>query len=139
VKALIADRLIGEEQEILIVGMCKKGKMGEVFFASSAENRCVASCKHACHSTKIEEFLLMTTSSTMNNPAGKYASVNGINLYYELHGTGSPLIMLHGGFGTFDMFAALNYRWRLGFISSLARRRVFPPPWRWLEGCRLEW
>ncbi len=48
----------------------------------------------------------MTTST--NNPAGKYASVNGINLYYEIHGTGTPLIMLHGGFGTFDMFATLS-------------------------------
>jgi pimeloyl-ACP methyl ester carboxylesterase len=48
----------------------------------------------------------MTTDT--NNPAGKYASVNGINLYYEIHGTGKPLIMIHGGFGTFDMFAALS-------------------------------
>jgi len=48
----------------------------------------------------------MTTST--NNPAGKYASVNGINLYYEIHGTGKPLIMLHGGFGTFDIFAAIS-------------------------------
>src|SRR5437763_5016065 len=43
-----------------------------------------------------------------NNPAGTYASVNGISLYYEIHGTGKPLIMLHGGFGTFEMFAALS-------------------------------
>ena len=56
----------------------------------------------------------MTTST--NNPAGNYAAVNGINLYYEMHGTGRPLVMLHGGFGTFEMFAALapaltqNYR-----------------------------
>jgi pimeloyl-ACP methyl ester carboxylesterase len=48
----------------------------------------------------------MTTNT--NDPAGKYASVNGINLYYEIHGTGKPLIMLHGGFGTFDMFSALS-------------------------------
>jgi pimeloyl-ACP methyl ester carboxylesterase len=48
----------------------------------------------------------MTTNT--NNPAGKYASVNGIDLYYEIHGTGKPLIMLHGGFGTFEMFAALS-------------------------------
>src|SRR5579864_5175936 len=48
----------------------------------------------------------MTT--TTNNPTGKYAAVNGINLYYEIHGTGQPLIMLHGGFGTFDMFAAVS-------------------------------
>lgn len=48
----------------------------------------------------------MTTNT--NNPTGTYASVNGINLYYEIHGTGKPLIMLHGGFGTFEMFAALS-------------------------------
>lgn len=48
----------------------------------------------------------MTTNT--NNPAGKYASVNGITLYYEIHGTGKPLIMLHGGFGSFEMFAALS-------------------------------
>ena len=48
----------------------------------------------------------MTTKT--NNPAGNYAPVNGINLYYEIHGTGKPLIMLHGGFGTFDMFTALS-------------------------------
>ena len=48
----------------------------------------------------------MMTSS--NNAAGKYAAVNGIELYYEIHGTGKPLVMLHGGFGTFDMFAALS-------------------------------
>ncbi len=47
----------------------------------------------------------MTTNT--NNSAGKYAQVNGINLYYEIHGTGKPLIMLHGGFGTFETFAAL--------------------------------
>src|SRR5260370_1677868 len=48
----------------------------------------------------------MTTNT--NNPAGKYASVNGITLYYEVHGTGKPLIMLHGGFGSFAMFTALS-------------------------------
>jgi pimeloyl-ACP methyl ester carboxylesterase len=48
----------------------------------------------------------MTTDT--NNPTGNYASVNGINLYYEIYGTGKPLIMLHGGFGTFEMFATLS-------------------------------
>jgi pimeloyl-ACP methyl ester carboxylesterase len=27
---------------------------------------------------------------------GKYASVNGLNMYYEIHGTGEPLVVLHG-------------------------------------------
>jgi len=32
-----------------------------------------------------------------------YAPVNGINLYYEVYGTGRPLILLHGAFYTIDM------------------------------------
>jgi pimeloyl-ACP methyl ester carboxylesterase len=35
-----------------------------------------------------------------NNIQGKYASVNGIQMYYELHGSGSPLVLLHGGGST---------------------------------------
>jgi len=31
---------------------------------------------------------------------GRYANVNGIKMYYELHGTGSPLVLLHGGGST---------------------------------------
>src|SRR5215469_13616273 len=27
---------------------------------------------------------------------GKYASVNGLNMYYEIHGAGRPLVLLHG-------------------------------------------
>src|SRR5437016_4860616 len=35
---------------------------------------------------------------------GQYADVNGIKLYYEIHGTGHPLILLHGGLGAIEMF-----------------------------------
>ena len=35
---------------------------------------------------------------------GKYADVNGIKLYYEIHGVGRPLILLHGGLGAIEMF-----------------------------------
>jgi pimeloyl-ACP methyl ester carboxylesterase len=35
---------------------------------------------------------------------GQYADVNGINLYYETHGTGRPLVLLHGGLGSGEMF-----------------------------------
>src|SRR6266852_6637576 len=35
---------------------------------------------------------------------GHYADVNGIKLYYEVHGTGHPLILLHGGLGATSMF-----------------------------------
>jgi pimeloyl-ACP methyl ester carboxylesterase len=36
---------------------------------------------------------------------GAYADVNGINLYYETHGSGRPLVLLHGGLGSGGMFA----------------------------------
>ncbi len=35
---------------------------------------------------------------------GRYASVNGLNVYYEIHGAGEPLILLHGGVGGIEMF-----------------------------------
>ncbi len=38
---------------------------------------------------------------------GRYADVNGINLYYETHGTGRPLILLHGGLGSGEMFGPI--------------------------------
>jgi pimeloyl-ACP methyl ester carboxylesterase len=38
---------------------------------------------------------------------GAYADVNGINLYYETHGTGKPLILLHGGLGSGEMFGPI--------------------------------
>jgi pimeloyl-ACP methyl ester carboxylesterase len=36
-----------------------------------------------------------------------YADVNGVSLYYEEHGSGQPLILLHGGLGSGDMYAAI--------------------------------
>ncbi|WP_221449369.1 alpha/beta fold hydrolase [Micromonospora polyrhachis] len=38
---------------------------------------------------------------------GRYAEVNGVNLYYETRGTGSPLILLHGGLGSGEMFGPI--------------------------------
>lgn len=39
------------------------------------------------------------------SPAGRYADVNGVHLYYEIHGAGKPLVLLHGGLGAGAMFA----------------------------------
>jgi len=32
-----------------------------------------------------------------------YAPVNGLKLYYEIHGTGEPLVLLRGGLGSTEM------------------------------------
>lgn len=43
-----------------------------------------------------------------NNPSvGTYASVNGINMYYERYGKGEPILLLHGGIGSISGFQHL--------------------------------
>ena len=36
-----------------------------------------------------------------------YADLNGLSLYYEEHGSGEPLVLLHGGISAGEMFAPL--------------------------------
>jgi pimeloyl-ACP methyl ester carboxylesterase len=45
-----------------------------------------------------------TNWSSEATGTGEYAEVNGINLYYETHGSGRPLVLLHGGLGSGEMF-----------------------------------
>jgi pimeloyl-ACP methyl ester carboxylesterase len=51
----------------------------------------------------------MTTTDWTADAAGsgRYAEVNGINLYFETHGAGRPLILLHGGLGSGEMFGPI--------------------------------
>jgi pimeloyl-ACP methyl ester carboxylesterase len=48
-----------------------------------------------------------TNRTTQAQGTGAYADVNGIHLYYESHGTGGPLILLHGGLGSGEMFGPI--------------------------------
>lgn len=56
----------------------------------------------------------MTSADLAANTTG-YADVNGLHMYYEVHGDGSPLVLLHGGMLTID----LNFA---GLIPTLAAR-----------------
>jgi pimeloyl-ACP methyl ester carboxylesterase len=48
----------------------------------------------------------MTTSSPTTAEQSGLASVNGIKLWYEIRGSGRPLVLLHGGFGSVEMFGS---------------------------------
>ncbi|GIJ09277.1 alpha/beta fold hydrolase [Micromonospora andamanensis] len=45
-----------------------------------------------------------------------YALIDGVRFWYETHGDGRPLVLLHGGFGSVETFAAIR--------PALARRRL---------------
>ena len=51
----------------------------------------------------------------MSTKKSGHAPVNGLSLYYEIHGSGDPLIVLHGGIGSVEMWGAN--------IEALARTR----------------
>ena len=42
------------------------------------------------------------TQGSNGESSGGYASVNGLNMYYEIHGSGEPLVLLPGGFWTIE-------------------------------------
>jgi len=46
----------------------------------------------------------MKPSKSLNNQ-GAYVQVNGLHMYYETYGEGIPVILLHGGFETCQMWA----------------------------------
>jgi len=53
---------------------------------------------------------------TTIDPQTGYASVNGLDMYYEVHGTGRPLVLLHGALSTTSVdFVAV--------LPSLAKTR----------------
>jgi len=55
--------------------------------------------------------LLTTTAAvlatTTQDGKGRYAEVNGLKMYYEIHGTGRPLVLLHGAFGWATVYPTL--------------------------------
>ena len=47
------------------------------------------------------------TSMMKTTPQTGYAPVNGLDMYYEIHGSGEPLVLLHSAFYTIDLWGPL--------------------------------
>jgi pimeloyl-ACP methyl ester carboxylesterase len=50
---------------------------------------------------------LTSTWQTQTAGTGAYADVNGINLFHETYGSGRPMLLLHGGLGSGEMFGPI--------------------------------
>ena len=48
--------------------------------------------------------LALAQAGPTNSVKSGYAPVNGLKMYYEIHGSGEPLILVHGGVGASEMF-----------------------------------
>jgi pimeloyl-ACP methyl ester carboxylesterase len=60
--------------------------------------------------------LATTAVPAQQKPTTGYAPVNGIKMYYEVHGGGEPVVLLHGAFMT------ITNNWA-GWISELSKTR----------------
>ena len=52
---------------------------------------------------------------TETTPQSGYAPVNGLQMYDEIHGQGDPLLLLHGAFGTIELWGPI--------LPTLAQKR----------------
>ena len=50
-------------------------------------------------------FAILFVCSLHAGEKGGFADVNGIRIYYEIHGEGKPLLLLHGGLGSTDSWS----------------------------------
>src|SRR5260370_30282258 len=60
--------------------------------------------------------LVAADVSAQQKPTTGYAPVNGVKMSYEVHGSGEPVVLLHGAFMT------ITNNWT-GWIAELAKTR----------------
>ena len=60
--------------------------------------------------------LVPAVVAAQQKPTTGYAPVNGVKMYYEVHGSGEPVVLLHGAFMT------ITNNWT-GWIDELAKTR----------------
>ena len=66
--------------------------------------------------TMLLTMFLSVVAAGQQKPITGYAPVNGLKMYYEIHGSGEPVVLLHGA------FMAISGDWN-EWISELAKTR----------------
>src|SRR5262245_5756300 len=60
--------------------------------------------------------LVSSVAAAQQTPTTGYAPVNGLEMYYEVHGSGEPVVLLHGA------FMSITSNWT-GWIGELSKTR----------------
>ena len=60
--------------------------------------------------------LVSSVAAAQQTPTTGYAPVNGLEMYYEVHGSGEPVVMLHGA------FMSVTTNWT-GWVGELSKTR----------------
>ena len=60
----------------------------------------IIACKKSINHQKIDEKLMVNSNAPSDIKA--VSQVNGLNMYYEIHGQGKPLVLIHGGGSTIE-------------------------------------
>lgn len=57
----------------------------------------------ACQTNPTNEQTAVTAPKDTVKAERAYADINGLKMYYEVHGEGKPLVLLHGSFMTIPL------------------------------------
>jgi pimeloyl-ACP methyl ester carboxylesterase len=72
--------------------------------------------KHMKNAALLVGLFASTARAAPPKPIASYAPVNGLKMYYEIHGKGDPIVLLHGS------FMAITNNWA-GMIPRLSKTR----------------
>jgi len=56
----------------------------------------------SCNNSNNKNMQTEIKPTATSNPETGYANVNGLKMYYEIHGSGFPLVLIHGGGSTIE-------------------------------------
>ena len=78
-----------------------------LFFAILASVAALVACPRTTNAEEAKPAMTTETKTLPKPEKSGLLPVNGLNYYYAVYGKGEPLLLLHGGLGSIDMFAPI--------------------------------
>ncbi|TGV15943.1 alpha/beta hydrolase [Mesorhizobium sp. M8A.F.Ca.ET.173.01.1.1] len=78
-----------------------------LFFAILASAAAFLACPGTINAEETKPAMTTETKTLPKPQKSGLLPINGVNYYYAIYGKGEPLLLLHGGLGSIDMFAPI--------------------------------